>query len=247
MLDRRTVLGKAEAILDAFSGDDDGLTLTELVARTELPKGTVHRVTTELTRWGLLERGSGHYRLGIRMFELGLRVPRQRVLRDAALPFMEDLYQATREVVHLGVLQGTDVLYLEKLMGHRRVSAPSRVAGRMPLHCTALGKALLAFSPPALVQQVAEAGLERRTPHTIVSPRVLLGQLVQIRATGVAHEREESSLGLGCVGAPVFGTGNRLVAAMSVAAPTSRYSPKSLASVVLSTSRGLSRTLGAKV
>jgi DNA-binding IclR family transcriptional regulator len=247
MLDRRTVLGKAEAILDAFTVEEPHLSLVELVDRTGLPKGTVHRVASDLLTWGLLERTAGQYRLGLRMFELGLRVPRQRVLRDAALPFMEDLYEATREVVHLGIRDGQEVLYLEKLMGHRRVSAPSRVAGRMPLHCTGLGKALLAFSSTDIVDGMIEEGLQRRTPHTIVTPSVLRAQLNQVRETWLAYEHEESSLGLGCVAAPVFGTGNRLVAAISVAAPSSRYSPKTLASAVLSSTRGLSRVLGARV
>lgn len=244
MLDRSTVLGKVQAIFEAFTVDDD-LGLVELVQRTGLPKGTVYRVANDLVEWGVLERTKGRYTLGVRMFELGMRVPRQRVLRDAALPFMDDLYQATREVVHLGVLQDGEVLYLEKLMGHRRVSAPSRVAGRMPLHCTGLGKVLLAFSAPDLAEQVVRNGLEHRTPHTIVTPGVLRAQLDRVKETGLAYEREESQLGLGCVAAPVFGGGNRLVAAMSVAAPTSRYSPERLASAVLSTTRGLSRYLGA--
>lgn len=247
LLDTRSVLGKVESILEAFSVDEVQLSLAELVERTELPKGTVHRIASDLVTWGLLDRAGGQYRLGLRMFELGLRVPRQRVLRDAALPFMGDLYQATREVVHLGIRDGFDVLYLEKLVGHRRVSVPSRIAGRLPLHCTGVGKALLAFSPPEVADEAIERGLQRRTPHTIVSPNVLRAQLNQARETGLAYEREESSLGLGCVAAPVFGPGNRLVAAISVTAPTSRYSPSSLASGVLSTTRALSRVLGATV
>lgn len=248
MLDHRTVLGKAEAILDAFTIEQPQLRLTELVAHCGLPKGTVHRVAMDLVEWGLLERTEGRrYQLGLRMFELGMRVPRQRVLRDAALPFLGDLHQATQEVVHLGIRDGTEVLYLEKMMGHRRVAAPSEIAGRMPLHSTALGKALLAFSPSELIIEVLDAGLSRRTRHTIVTAGVLISQLNEIRKTGLAYERGESSLGLGCVSAPVFGTGNQLVAAISVAAPISRYAPQRLASTVLTSCRGLSRVLGADV
>lgn len=247
MPEPNSVLGKAKGILDAFTVDDEDLGLADLVERTGFAKGSVHRVAGDLVEWGLLERTRGRYRLGVRLFELGLRVPRQRVLRDAALPFMQDLYQSTGEVVHLAVLDGLEVLYLEKLVGHRLVSAPSRVAGRMPLYCTGVGKVLLAFSPPDLADRVIEAGLTPRTPHTIASPGVLRAQIDRIRETGLGYEREESGLGLGCVAAPVFGPGNRLVAAISVTAPTSRYSTARLGSAVLSTSRALSRFLGAVV
>lgn len=247
MLDRRSVLGKAQSIVDAFSVDAPDLSLAEIVERTDLPKGTAHRVASDLVAWGLLERRGGRYQLGLKVFELGLRVPRPRLLRDTALPFMGDVYQATREAVHLGVRDGHEVLYLEKLIGHQQISAPSQVGGRMPLYCTAIGKALLAFSPPAAFDAVVEDGLLRRTPRTITNPTVLRAQFEQVRATGLAFEHEESSFGLACAAAPVFGTGNRLIAALSVAAPTSRYSSTRLGAVVLSTARGLSRTLGANI
>jgi DNA-binding IclR family transcriptional regulator len=247
VLDRRSVLGKAQCILDAFTPDATDLGLAEIVDRTGLPKGTAHRLAGDLVTWGLLERRGGRYQLGLRLFELGLRVPQHRSLRDTALPFMGDVYQATREAVHLGVREAHEVLYLEKLIGHQHVSAPSQVGGRMPLYCTAIGKALLAFSPPVVFEEIVEQGLLRRTPRTITNPVVLRAQFDQARATRLAFEREESSIGLACAASPIFGAGNRLVGALSVAAPTSRYSSKRLGAVVLASARGLSRALGANL
>ncbi|MET1000881.1 MAG: IclR family transcriptional regulator, partial [Acidimicrobiia bacterium] len=194
---------------------------------------------------GILEREDGQLELGLRLFELGQLVPRQRTLRDAALPFMEDLFEATHETVHLAVLDGIEILYVEKIMGHRRVRSPSRVAGRMPLYCTAVGKAILAFSPPELLDRVIEAGLRPRTPYTIVSANLLRESVAEVARTRVAFDREESLLGLGCAAAPVFGPHHELVGALSVSGSTSRIEPDRMATAVKTASLSLSRVLGA--
>ena len=207
------MLGKIDRIFGAFGVDEPTLNLSQLARRTGLAKSTLHRTVNALVASGMLEREDGQFQLGLRLFELGQLVPRQRALRDAALPFMEDLFEATHEIVHLGVPDGVEILYVEKIMGHCAVRSPSRVAGRMPLFCTAIGKAILAFSPPELLDQVITAGLTPLTPYTIVSPQVLRVSLAEVVRTGVAMDREEASLGLACTAAPIFGTRNRLVGA----------------------------------
>ena len=167
------MLGKLDRILGAFDIDHPAMSLADLRRRTALAKSTVHRLVSTLVDAQYLERDDGQLQLGLRLFELGQLVPRQRALRDAALPFMEDLFEVTHETVQLGVRDGIDILYVEKIMGHRTVRSPSRVAGRMPLYCTAIGKALLAYSDPEVVEEVIEAGLRPRTPYTIVSPQLL--------------------------------------------------------------------------
>ena len=191
-----SVLGKADALLGAFAVDDDQeLGLSELARRTGLAKATVHRLATELVTLDYLERSGTRFRLGCRLFELGQRVPRPAVLREAARPFMEDLLIATHETIHLAVRDGHEVLYVEKLAGRRRVAAPSRVAGRMPLHCTATGKAILAFSPPDVQARVLESRLARRTPFTITDPRALGAELRRVAHDGLAVEMEETRHG----------------------------------------------------
>jgi DNA-binding IclR family transcriptional regulator len=117
-------------------------------------------------------------------------------------------------------------VYVSKIGGHRQAPAPSRIGGRMPLHCTAIGKALLAHAGDELVARVVGGGLERRTPHTITAPGLLRRQLASSRETGVAYEREESMLGLLCVAAPVLDRDDRPLAAISLAGRVGRFRPE---------------------
>jgi IclR family acetate operon transcriptional repressor len=241
--DHRSVVGKIDCILGAFDASHTTVSLAELARRTGLAKSTLHRLTATLVDSGMLERQNGRFQLGLRLFELGQLVPGQRALRDAALPFMEDLFEVTHETVHLGVPDGIEIMYVDKIQGHRTVRSPSRVAGRMPLYCTAIGKAVLAFSPAELTERVIEAGLAPRTPYTIVSPQLLRESVAEAAERGVAFDREEASLGLGCAAAPVFGRRRQLIGALSVSGSTSRVEPEKLASGVKTACLSLSRVL----
>ena len=168
--DRSTVLGKVLVVLHAFRADDDVVSLAELGRRTELPKTTLHRVAADLVQARLLDKLDGGYRLGGQLFELGMRASVERGLLEVAIPFMQDLYERTHETVHLGIREGIEVVYVEKIGGHRQAATPSRVGGRMPLYCTGLGKALLAYAPHDVLEQVVAAGLRRLTPRTIIAP-----------------------------------------------------------------------------
>lgn len=217
-----SVLGKARLILEAFQLDDVDLSLSELSRRTGVSKASVHRLAQELLAWGMLERSGTDYRLGMRAFELGSRVPRFRVLRDAVRPFMENLHFATKEAVHLAVLDGLDVLYLEKVAITPQSAKPSRIAGRMPLHPTATGKVLLAFSPSTVLEQVLARPLERLTPSTVALPGVLSEQVRKVVHCGHALEQEEVAIGYCSVAVPLFGTSGLLLGALSITAPTFR-------------------------
>jgi DNA-binding IclR family transcriptional regulator len=236
-------LDRAFLILDSFGPEDGELTLAELTRRTGVPKPTVLRIAGALTDWGALERTVGGYRLGVRLFELGGLSRRQRQLRDVALPFMEDLYEATHETVHLAVLEGTTTLIVEKIAGHQPIPVPSRVGGRGPAYCTGLGKVLLAFSPPEVTEAVIAAGLDRWTPYTIVVPALLRDHLADVRRAGVAYEQEESTVGVVCAAAPVFGARREVVAAVSVAASVHRMSADRLAPAVRTAALSLSRAM----
>ena len=141
------------------------------------------------------------------MFELGMRASLERDLLEVSTPFLEELRAAVNETVHLGVRDGTEVVYVAKLVGHRKVDVPSSTGGRLGLYCTAVGKALLAHAPADVQHDVLRDPLVRRTPRTITAPGVLAHQLVQVRSEGVAFEYEESRVGVVCVAAPVFGPG----------------------------------------
>jgi DNA-binding IclR family transcriptional regulator len=240
-----SVLGKAKLILEAFTAADDVLSLTDLVRRTGVAKATVHRLAQELLAWGVLERVDSGYRLGLRLFEIGQRVPRQRILREAALPYMEDLLMATQETIHVAVHDGLDVLYIEKIIMHRGLSGQSRVAGRLPLYCTATGKVILAFSPPSLFLEVVRAGLTPLTRHTITSPALLADQLERVRSQQLATEHEETRLGYASMAVPVYGGSGVLVAAVSITAPTARINVPRLSGLLRAAGVGITRTLRA--
>ncbi|MBP1161495.1 DNA-binding IclR family transcriptional regulator [Rhodococcus sp. PvR044] len=241
--DLDTVLGKAVTILRAFRAEDQVLTLADLVRRTGLHKATVHRLAGDLVANRLLDRVDGGYRLSGGLFELGMRASVERSLLEVAMPFLQDLYERTHETVHLGVREGHDVVYIAKIGGHRQAKSPSRTGGRNPLHCTAIGKALLAHAGPDIQREVLSSPMARRTAHTVVAPGLLRRQLTRIVETGVAFEHEESALGLTCVAAPVLGQGEEPLAAISVTGPTGRFRPESQVGAVRAAAAGLGSTL----
>lgn len=239
---RNSMLERGVHVLQSFRPTGNPMSMSEIARRTGLPKTTAHRLIEELTELGLLERTREQYVLGRPLFELGELVPVKHRLREAALPFMQDLYEATHETIHLGVRDDLDVLYVEKIRGHSGVDVPSRVGGRLPLSSTGVGKTLLAFSKDDLVRQVVSRPLRRLTDHSITDPKVLEGELATIRSAGVGYDHEEATDGVSCVAAPVLVKGEP-VAAISITVPTSHLQPARLAPAVKTAALGLSRTL----
>ena len=213
-------LDRAAAILGAFDEHHRELTLAALVARCGLPRSTTHRTADKMLRLGWLDKPADRYRIGNRLFELSGLAPVRHELRESVLPFLQDLYHATRTTVQLGVLHGTQVLLVEKITGHRPMPMLSQVGALLPAHCSALGRAILAYGDEAAVQAVIDAGLERRTPRTIATATALRRELALIPERGLAVEREEGNIGISCVAAPIFGPLGAVVAAVSVTGPT---------------------------
>ncbi|MER7922326.1 IclR family transcriptional regulator [Streptomyces sp. NPDC096057] len=236
------MLDKAALIIESFGPGGGLFRLSELCERTRLPKPTVHRLAADLVRLGWLERAGAQYRLGAKLFELGSLVPHRLDLRETALPFLQDLFEATRETVHLGVRDGMDVIYLERIHGHEALQLPSRIGGSLPLSCTAVGKALLAFSGPELTEELLCRPLPSLTPRSITDPDRLRKALEKIQVSGLAYEEQEAALGVSCIAAPVFAHGTT-VAALSVAVPRERFSPARIAPAVRTAALGLSRVL----
>ncbi|WP_019926845.1 IclR family transcriptional regulator [Nocardia sp. BMG111209] len=241
-LDERSVLGRAILILESFGVEDRAVGLSELARRTGLPKATVHRISQDLAAARLLTASAEGYRLGRGLFELGMRAAAERTLLEVAVPFLQDLYTRTGETVHLGVRDGDEVVYISKLGGHRQARSPSRVGGRMPLYCTAIGKALLAHSDPLTIDRILTGPLPRRTPRTIVAPGLLRTQLEHILDQGIAYEYEESATGIVCLAAPIL-DGTDPVAAISVTGPATRFRPESHAVPVRAAATGIASIL----
>ncbi|GAA4965849.1 IclR family transcriptional regulator [Nonomuraea thailandensis] len=218
-------------LLESFgSQGSTGIGVSELARRAELSKSTAFRLLGVLERNGVVEKVGQKYRLGERLQELGRQVlaPGHEQVRDVLLPFTMDLYELTRGTVHLAVLHGVEVVYLSKLHGHRPVPSPSRVGGRAPAHCTAVGKVLLAYDHDAL-DRVLRTELRRYTASTITDPAGLAAEIARVRDEGVAFDDQEAAPGLSCVAVPIFGVRGKVVAAMSVSGPTGRFDTRAQA------------------
>lgn len=239
--DDNSVLRRAALILDVFDGTAPVLSLGDLVDGTGLPKSTVHRLADQLVELSWLERVAGGYRVGLRLFEVGGLAERRKRLVDRSAPYLQQLSAVTGWAVHLGVLHDTDVIYLLKLP-IKGLAVPTRDGGRMPAHCTGLGKAMLAWSSDDQVDRVVGAGLERRTPTTIVDPGAFRSELAAIRERGVAYDRDEACAGLSCVAAPIRGSG-RAIGAISVTGFSGRFDFESVEAKVRGAAAGIWRDL----
>jgi DNA-binding IclR family transcriptional regulator len=232
------VIDRVSLVLDAFEGPGQ-LTLAQVVRRTGLPRSSAHRILDRLVQLRWLRRSGRDYELGMRLIELGSLAVHQDRLHKAAAPLLHELHRATGLVVHLAVIDGTDVVYLDKV-GDRMVAAiPTRVGGRQPAHCAAVGKAIVAYGDqPEAVDLTA-----RKTRYSIGSPAALATELAKVRAHGVAFDREESLAGFGCVAAPIGGPGEA-VAAVSVCGPMNRMMfDQRLAAPVRMTAMGIWRSV----
>ena len=237
-----SVTSKVFAILGAFVPGEARLNLTQISRRTGIPIATAHRLASELVRCGGLEREhGGTYRVGVRLWEIGSLAPVRGGLRELALPFMEDLYEATHANVQLAALDGFDALFLEKISGRDSVQILTRVGGRLPLHATGVGKVLLAHAPSDVIEAVIARGLEPLTPRTIVDPDEMRACLEEIRRSGFAWTRDEMTVGAVSVGAPVFGPDTVVVAAISIVVDSRVGDIGRLAPPVRTAARGLSR------
>lgn len=216
---RRSVLGRVDNIISAFDGSDGALTLHELTERTGLPKSTVHRMVEQLASIGWIERDLAGFRIGMRLFEIGGLAQRHRRLSDVAYPHLHALSAATGHAVQMAILDGCDVVYLERIPV-RDFRLPTRQGGRQPAYCTALGKAMLAFDPEAAAEVLAQE-LPPRTPRTLTDPRALAVELARVADDGLAHDHQESYEGLACVAAPLRNSG-RAIGAVSVTGPVDR-------------------------
>ncbi|NRQ31731.1 IclR family transcriptional regulator [Nonomuraea sp. NN258] len=210
----RTVTAKVLAILGAFDAAHPRLTLTDVARRSGVPLSTAHRLVAELESGQALGRApDGRLQVGPRLWELGRLAPGG--LRELAHPWLQELFLSTGENVHLAVRDGVEVRYVDKVYGRRAVPIVSRTGGRLPLHPTGVGKALLAHAPDWFVTSYLARELERPTPHTITEPGRLARELALVRAQGHALTYEEMTLGSCSAAAPVL-VGGRAVAAVGI-------------------------------
>jgi DNA-binding IclR family transcriptional regulator len=240
----RSVTSKIVAILLTFH-DGNEHSLTEISRLTCLPVSTAHRLVTELAGWGVLERtDESTFRIGLQIKAIGGRRPYTPAILESARRVLEDLVTAARTGARRGVLSGVDVAYIEKRCDHSPVTTFAQTS-RLPAHATALGKALLAFSPAEILDRVIVNGLKCYTPNTVTDPDRLRQSLASIRLTRVAIARWELEPGVSEVAVPIFGSGGMAVAALGLAVPNLRADLQMASSVLTIAARGLSRELAA--
>jgi DNA-binding IclR family transcriptional regulator len=243
----RNRVARSFAVLEAFTPEKPSLALSEIARRAALPLTTTHRLVAELCQSAALERDAdGSYRIGLRLWEIGSLAPRGVPLREAALPFLEDLYEVTHENVQLGVREGHDVVYIERIAGRRAVGVLTRVGGRFPLHASGIGLVLLAHAPERVQREVLEAPLQRFTNYTITDPVRLKRVLAQVRREGVAVSDRQVTDDALSVAAPVTDSRGEVIAALSIVAKAGETVAARLAPAVRGAALGTSRALSAR-
>jgi DNA-binding IclR family transcriptional regulator len=211
-----SVTSRVLAILGAFDERHPRRTLTELSQAAGLPISTAHRLVGELAAWGALQRDAqGGYVIGRRLWKLGTLTPVARELREASLPAMQDLYEATHENVQIAVREGLSALYVERIHGDRSVPVLSRPGVPLPLHATGVGKVLLAWAPHEVVDQCL-ADLPRITRYTITERGRMLRELSGVRRHGYARTVEEMGYGTCSLAVPVLNGEEQVVAALAL-------------------------------
>lgn len=239
-----TAAGKVLDVLGAFGTDARALTLSAIARRSGLALSTAHRVVGELVSWGALERDEdGLFRIGLRLYEVGALAPRGVALRDAAMPFMEDLYEVTHEVVQLAVREGTELVFIERIAGRSSVGVHTKVGLRFPLPASGAGLVLLAYAPPDVQEAVLAAPLQRFTPKTIADPARLRAVLAETRRSEVAVSDRQVTMDSMSVAAPVRDTSGAVVAAVSVVVHFGSVTAAVLSPLVRTAARGISRSL----
>lgn len=224
------------------------VSLAEVAAHIGTSKSTAHRYLTTLEELGVVERDAkDRFQLGPKLIELAGMLLAEHDLRRESEPFLLELASQTQETVHLAVPSGNEVVYLAKVESPHPIRMASRIGARMPMYSTALGKAILAHLPPERVQEIVDAGIPPRTPHTVSSAEALRAELAKVQAQGFALDDQENELGVRCVGAPVFDYSGEVVGAVSVSGPAHRLSREmllKLGPLVRETALKISRRLG---
>lgn len=244
-----TSLAKALRVLDLFNGVEDGLSLSEIAQRLGVRPGSIYPIVYTLSKFGYLERDpeTKKYALGLRILVLANQILSALDIREKAKPILKRLARELEVNVHLAVLYEGEVLYLDREEASPSVVIPSVIGRRVPPHCTALGKVLLAHNPEALEELLTKGPLPALTPNTITNPDLLRRELKRVWEQGYAVDWEEFHEGNICVAAPVHNYRGKVVAAISLSFPKARLTHEPLnnfVQAVVQGARELSKAMG---
>ncbi|MGN7402650.1 IclR family transcriptional regulator [Cytobacillus praedii] len=218
-------VSRALDIIKLISWKKGGLGVTEIANQMDINKSSVYRILSTLVQYGYVEqdKGTERYKLGYQFLEVSSRLLESLDIRTEAKPFLQELEKETNEVIHLVVYDQGEVVYIEKLDGNEALRMHSKVGKRAPMHCTSVGKAILAYLPAGSVQEILERkGLPVHTVKTITDKNVLAEELAEVKKKGIALDMEENENGITCIAVPIFDHLGKVAAAVSISGPTIR-------------------------
>jgi IclR family KDG regulon transcriptional repressor len=224
-LDYVQSLSRGLEILEVINRNGE-MGISEVSEALKMDRSTVYRLISTLKAREYLKQNNANsrYYCSLKMFEMGCRVVTKLGMGRQVRYIMEELAVSVGESVNLGVLDGSDIVHIEKIESHETIKVDVGVGERMPSYSTSLGKAILAFLPQDQVSALLEKMIfEKITPNTVTDPKLLLEKLGEVRRCGFAIDDEEFALGLKCLAAPVKDWSGSVVAAVSVAYPKYRY------------------------
>lgn len=218
-------VGRALDIITLVSLKKGGLGVTEIAKQIDINKSSVYRILSTLVQYGYVEQDveTGRYKLGYKFLEISSKLLESIDLRAEAKPFLLDLERETNEVIHLVVYDQGEVVYIEKLEGNETLRMHSKVGKRAPMHCTSVGKAILAHLPINIVLEIIERkGLPMHTDRTITDKDEFLQELINVKQLGYALDLEENESGITCMAVPIFDHLGKVIASVSISGPTMR-------------------------
>lgn len=239
-----SMVSRVARILRAFDEDHDTLTISELAARSDLPVGTAHRIAAEMVSERLLDRDGRRYSVGTGLWERGELAAVSLRFREIALPFLLSLYEASGENVHLAILDEGEALYVMRLVGHRSVPTISRMGGRLPLHTTGVGKALLAYQDEVFLDDYFSRPLARATVHSRVVEAPLRDELDAVRRNGFSMAHQEMTLGNASIAVPIFVADGPPYAAVGLVSHLNRADTRRAVPMLKDAASGISEALG---
>jgi len=221
------VIIKVAAVIDFLAESDNPVSLTYLSNELGIAKSTLHGILATLNSIGYVNKDpeTGDYRLGLHLFELGNSISRKLDERRIAKPYMQMLAEKTGETVHLAVLEGGEVLYINKQESNSSIRIITESGLKLPVHCSGLGKVLLAgWSNEEIIDLLDKMGMAKYTETTITSVKDFMKEIERVRRQGYASDRQEFMIGLRCVGAPIYNINGKIICAISISGPISRMS-----------------------
>jgi IclR family transcriptional regulator, KDG regulon repressor len=224
-------VSRALDIIALVGSKKGGMGVTEISKQIDINKSSVYRILSTLVQYGYIEQDeeTGRYKLGYKFLEVSSQLLDSIDLRAEAKSYLQELESETNEVIHLVVFDQGEVVYIEKLEGNETLRMHSKVGKRAPMHCTSVGKAILAHLPTSVVLDILERkGMPMHTEKTITNKDAFLQELIRVKQKGYALDLEENEYGITCIAVPIFDHSGKVIAAISISGTTIRMTDKRL-------------------